>query len=49
MKLIYTVLVIYYLKTNSSTRLDEFRRIINKANQYLEKNGIKYENIVTGI
>ena len=49
MKLIYTVLVIYYLKTKCSARLDEFRLIINKANKYLEKNGIKYENIVTGL
>ena len=49
MKLIYTILVIYYLNTKYSARLDEFRLIINKANKYLEKNGIKYENIVTGI
>ena len=49
MKLIYTVLVIYYLNTKCSTRLDEFRLIINKANKYMEKNGIKYENIVDGI
>ena len=48
-KLIYTILVIYYLNTKCSARLDEFRLIINKANKYLEKNGIKYENIVTGI
>ena len=48
-KLIYTILVIYYLKSNCSERLDEFRLIINKANKYLEKNGIKYENIIYNI
>ena len=47
--LLYTILVIYYLKTKCSERLDEFRLIINKANKYLEKNGIKYENIISGI
>ena len=48
-KLLYTILVIYYLKTKCSDRLDEFRLIINKANKYLEKNGIKYENIISSI
>ena len=48
-KLIYTILVIYYLKSNCSERLDEFRLIINKANKFLEKNGIKYENIISNI
>ena len=47
--LLYTILVIYYLKTKCSARLEEFRLIINKANKYLEKNGIKYENIISGI
>ena len=47
--LLYTILVIYYLKTKCSERLDEFRLIINKATKYLEKNGIKYENIISGI
>ena len=48
-RLIYTILVIYYLKEKCSNRLDEFRLIINKANKYLEQNGIKYENIISGI
>ena len=48
-KLIYTILVIYYLKLKCSERLDEFRLIINKANKFLEKNGIKYENIISNI
>ena len=47
--LLYTILVIYYLKTKCSERLDEFKLIINKANKYLEKNGIKYENIISSI
>ena len=49
MKLIYTVLVIYYLKTKCPERLDEFKLIINKANKYLEKNGINYENIISSL
>ena len=48
-KLIYTILVIYYLNEKCSKRLDEFRLIINKANRYLEQNGIKYENIISSI
>ena len=48
-KLIYTILVIYYLRTKCSNRLEEFKLIINKANNYLENNGIKYENIISGI
>ena len=48
-KLIYTILVTYYLKLKCSERLDEFRLIINKANKYLEKNGIKNENIISNI
>ena len=49
MKLIYTVLVIYYLKMKCPERLDEFKLIINKANKYLEKNGINYENIISSL
>ena len=48
-KVIYTVLVIYYLNMKCSERIDEFRLIINKANKFLQKNGIKYENIISGI
>ena len=49
MKIIYTILVVYYLKMKYKERLNEFRLIINKADKYLEKNGIKYDNIVSGI
>ena len=48
-KLVYTILVIYYLNEKCSKRLNEFRLIINKANRYLEQNGIKYENIISAI
>ena len=48
-KLIYTILVIYYLKLKCTKRLDEFRLIIYKANKYLEKKGIKYGNIISNI
>ena len=47
--LLFTILVIYYLKTNYLERLDEFKLIINKAIKYLKRNGIKYENIISGL
>ena len=47
--LLFTILVIYYLKTKCSERLDEFKLIINKANKYLERNGIKYEKVISGL
>ena len=49
MKIIYTVLVIYYLNTKCTARLNEFRLVLNKANKFLNVNGIKYENIISGI
>ena len=41
--------MIYYLNEKCSSRLNEFRLIINKAIRYLEQNEIKYENIISGI
>ena len=49
MKIIYTILVIYYLNTKCTARLNEFRLVLNKANKFLTVNGIKYENIISGI
>ena len=49
MKIIYTILVIYYLNTKYTARLNEFRLVLNKANKFLINNGIKYENIISGI
>ena len=48
-KIIYTLLVIYYLKTNSSSKLNEYKLVINKAYKFLQENGIDYDVIVTGI
>ena len=48
-KLLYTILVIYFLKTKCSERLEELRLIINKANKYLKQNRINYENIISDI
>ena len=48
-RIIYTVLVIYYLNIKCQERLNELRLVINKAKKYLEKNGINYDNIISGI
>ena len=48
-KIIYTILVIYYLKTKCANKLNEYRLVINKANKFLNKNGIDYDNIISGI
>ena len=49
MKIKYTVLVIYYLNTNYSDKINEYKFIINKAKKYLINQGIKYEDIIEGI
>ena len=48
-KIIYTILVIYYLKTKCASKLNQYILVINKANKFLNKNGINYDNIVSGI
>ena len=48
-KIIYTVLVIYYLKKEYQDELQEFKLIINKAIKFLKKNGIDYNSIVSKI
>ena len=48
-KIIYTILVIYYMKTKCADNLDEYVLVINKANKFLEKNGIDYDDIVSDI
>ena len=48
-KIIYTILVIYYLKTKCSDNLNEYKLVINKAMKFLEKNGINYDEIVSDI
>ena len=46
LKIIYTILVIYYLKTKCTSNLDEYKLVINKANKFLQKNGINYDDII---
>jgi hypothetical protein len=48
-KIIYTILVIYYLKTKLTSKLSEYRLVINKAEKFLSKNGINYDDIVSGV
>ena len=48
-KIIYTILVIYYLKTKCDSKLNQYILVINKANKFLNKNGINYDNIISSI
>ena len=48
-KIIYTILIIYYLNTKCTERLNEFRLVLSKAYKYLVKNGVNYQNIISGI
>ena len=48
-KLIYTILVIYYLTTKHSDKLNDYRLVINKAKKFLISQGIKYEDFISDI
>ena len=48
-KIIYTILVIYYLKTNLSEKIKDYRLVINKANKFLQENGVDYDDIISCI
>ena len=48
-KIIYTIVVIYFLMTKHSDKLNEYRLIINKAKKFLMSQGIKYEEFIVGI
>ena len=48
-KIIYTILVVYYLKTKCTNKLSQYRLVINKANKFLNKNGVDYDKITSGI
>ena len=48
-KIKYTILVIFYLNTKFSEKLNEYKLIINKAKKFLINQGIKYEDIIDGI
>ena len=48
-KIIYTILVIYYLGLKHSDKLNDYRLVINKAKKFLLNQGIKYEDFIVGI
>ena len=48
-KIKYTILVIYYLNTEYSDKIDDYILVINKGKKYLISQGIKYEDIIDGI
>ena len=48
-KILYTILVIYYLMTNYSDKLNDYRLVINKAKKYLMSQGVNYEEFIVGI
>ena len=48
-KIIYTILVLYFLKTKLSMKLNEYKLVIHKAEKFLKSNGIDYDDIVSDI
>jgi hypothetical protein len=48
-KIIYTLLVIFYLNIKHSDKLNDYRLVINKSKKYLMSQGIKYEEFIVGI
>ena len=48
-KIKYTILVIYYLNSFHSDKLNEYKLIINKSKKFLINQGVKYEDIIKGI
>ena len=48
-KILFTILVIYYLMNKQSDKLNDYRLVINKAHKFLMSQGIKYEDFIVGI
>jgi uncharacterized protein YegL len=48
-KIIYTLLVIYYLNTKHAEKLNDYKLVINKGKIYLMNQGINYEDFIVGI
>ena len=44
-KIIYTIVVIYYLTTEHSNKINEYKLVINKAKKFLLKYGINYDEL----
>ena len=48
-KIVYTILVIYYLMTKHSQKLNDYKLVINKAKKFLISKGINYDDFIAGI
>ena len=48
-KIVYTILVIYYLMTKHSEKLNDYKLVINKAKKFLMSKGINYDDFIVGI
>ena len=48
-KIKYTILVIYYLNNILADKINDYRLIINKANNFLLNQGITYEDFIKEI
>ena len=48
-KIKYTILVIYYLNNKLADKINDYRLIINKANNFLLNQGITYEDFIKEI
>ena len=48
-KIIYTIVVLYFLKTKLSMKLNVYKLVIHKAEKFLKDNGIDYDDIVSDI
>ena len=44
-KIIYTIMVIYYLITYHPIKINEYKLVINKGKKYLFKYGINYDEL----
>ena len=44
-KILYTIVVIYYLTTEHSNKINEYKLVINKAKKFLLKYGINYDEL----
>ena len=48
-KIVYTILVIYYIQKEKSKNLNEYRLLINKGKKFLLSKGINYDEEITAI
>ena len=48
-KIVYTILVIYYIQKEKAQNLSEYRLLINKGKKYLSSKGINYDEDIKNI